>query len=129
MILSPQNQLRTAFNELSSYCDILTEGVETKAFIDTGAGISLISDKFRQSSKYLKQLKLEPAVNIKAVSINEQPVDILGVVRLNVVLERINVNWSFYVAHTPYNILLGWDFITHNGVVIDAGNGRLRAKG
>ena len=70
-----------SLNKSSTVCPIEVEGMSTKGFVDTGAGISLISEKFRLSSKVICKLNLEN-VNLKPSSVSNDPIELLGLVKL-----------------------------------------------
>ena len=109
----------TPLNKASTVCETEIEGISTKGFVDTGAGISMISEKFRQSSKLLSKLKLNRA-NIKATSVNNEPVELLGLVELHIKLGSLERKWGFYVTREmSHPVLLGWDFIQANNITIN----------
>lgn len=114
---------------LSNFCEVIIEGVETKAFLDTGAGISLISDKFRQSCHLLRKKKIETNMKVKASSVNNEPVQIMGVLELRVLLGDKEIFWPLYVTKEMYPVLLGWDYIRANNIVIDSGKGEISIGG
>ena len=111
----------------SSYCEIYVEGFDTKALIDSGSGICLISEEFRQQHHILKNRKLNQNLSVKATSVNNQPVELLGSLDIHFSLGSNNFEHSFVVARNISNpVLLGWNFIQSNGLVIDAERGEIR---
>ncbi|MEW8548469.1 MAG: reverse transcriptase domain-containing protein, partial [Candidatus Thiodiazotropha sp.] len=120
MSASPRAPIIASLNKSSTICNIEIEGIETKAFVDTGAEISLVSEKFRQSSNILKKLKVKSVNGLKATSVNNEPVQLLGCVTLNMRLGDVDTAWTFYVTREmSHPVLLGWDFIQGNDVTIN----------
>ena len=116
----------SSLNKSSTVCNIEIEGIDTKAFVDTGAEISLMSEKFRQSSSLLKKLPVENINGLQATSVNNEPVKLLGKVRLNLRLGEMDTSWSFFVTREmPHPVLLGWDFIQGNNVTIDGSKSQM----
>ena len=107
-------------NKSSTVCHIEVEGIETKAFLDTGADISLMSEKFRQSSNLLKKLRVESIQGLQATLVNNEPVKLLGKVKVNLKLGETDTCWSFYITREmSHPVLLGWDFIVKNNTTIN----------
>lgn len=107
-------------SDVSSLCQVQVEGVDTKALTDTGSGVSLISDSFRDRYEVLRNRKIDRNISLCATSVNNEPVDLLGSVRMNITIGGVDTEVPFYVARgVTYSILLGWDFIRQRGLVID----------
>ena len=96
MSASPRAPTIASLNKLSTVCDVEIEGIDTKAFVDTGAEISLISEKFRQSSNVLRKLKVESVNGLEATSVNNEPVHLLGRIKLNLKLGKVDTSWTFF---------------------------------
>ena len=101
----------------SNICQIIIEGCEAKALIDTGAGISLISDRFRLASPILKRKKLNTDVRISASSVNNEPVKLKGTMNLDVKIGSLETTYTFYVTEQMSNpVILGWNFLQNQGL-------------
>ena len=73
MSAHPRASTVASLNKSTTVCPIEVEGMSTKGFVDTGAGISLFSEKIRLSSKVIGKLKFED-VNLKPSSVSNDPI-------------------------------------------------------
>lgn len=120
MSASPRAPIIASLNKSSTVCNVEIEGIDTKAFVGTGAEISLISEKFRQSSNVLRKLKVESVNGLEATSVNNEPVHLLGRIKLNLKLGKVDTSWTFFVSSEMSRpVLLGWDFIQDNDITIN----------
>ncbi|MES9904274.1 MAG: hypothetical protein ABW168_16565, partial [Sedimenticola sp.] len=77
----------------SNICDILVDGCDAKALIDTGSGVCLISDRFRLSSPILRRKKLDSNISIDASSVNNEPVKLKGLLELDVRIGTLEISF------------------------------------
>lgn len=116
----------SSLNKSSTICHIEVEGIETKAFVDTGAEISLVSEKFRQSSNLLRKLPVDNIQGLQATSVNNEPVKLLGKIQLNLRLGEMDTSWSFYITREmSHPVLLGWDYIQGNNITINGAKSQM----
>jgi hypothetical protein len=102
-------------SESTNICNVTIEGIDTKGLVDTGAGICLISETFRQQNTILKRRRLNTAISLRATSVNEEPVDL-----------RVEVTFPYYVARNMSQpVLIGRNFIQSQGAVVDGKNGKV----
>lgn len=90
--------------------------------IDTGATVSIIP------RKYINGHVLNPtAVNL--TSANGQPIKSHGeaTINLNILKLRREFKWNFVIADTV-NAIIGADFLSHFGLIVDCGNQKLIDK-
>lgn len=119
--------MNTPPDHMTNLCLISVEGVDTKALIDTGATACLISEEFMESNPILKKRPIDSKVNVKATSVNDEPVHILGEIHLDIKMGNLERKVPFLVArNVAYPILLGWNFLKQNGILIDAKAGVMR---
>ena len=114
----------------STLCNVELDGIETKALVDTGSGVCLISEKFRAAHDILKNRKLHQNVLLRATSVNNEPVDLIGVLDINIRIGKQDIRFPFYVArNVTFPALLGWDFMQSTGMMINGQKGELLLRG
>ena len=85
-----------------------------------------MSENICQSSNLLKKLHVENVNDLKATSVNNEPVNLLSRVKLNLKLDEMDTTWSFYITREMSNpVLLGWDFVQGNNITIDGPNSEM----
>ncbi|XP_033116961.1 UBA domain-containing protein Mud1-like, partial [Anneissia japonica] len=110
----------------NSHIQLYVEGHKVSALIDTGANISLLSNQFRKSNKFLKSRGLQK-VFTRAKAVDGSPLDIIGCVQVNLRIGDVTLNHNFHVTSSMERpMILGWDFLRSNGAVIDLQTGVIK---
>lgn len=113
-------------DRLASYVREVVESTEVSLLVDSGAAVSLISEKFRMSVPGLRRRPLKKNfVDSKAV--NGQMLDTLGSISVTFHLGPTSWPHSFYVLReSTQAVLLGLDFLIEHWVLLDLGRGVLQ---
>lgn len=94
-------------------------GVSVKALVDTGATVTVIDDDFRLSHSNLSALPLEQS-NVKVNAAGNQTLECLGSMKVTITTLQgtFDVN-ILVIRNLVQKVILGCDFMTTNGVVIE----------
>lgn len=101
--------------------------IATRALVDTGARISVVSERLAEATRRKDDAELGESV---AITASGQRVRLRGPVWLHVRCGRhVSYDPFMVLMGTPKPLILGWDFLQRNGWVADAGAGVIRMRG
>lgn len=101
-------------------------GTEIYALVDTGSGLSLITDDCRRSIPALASQPIDKSF-VLASSVTGQPLDILGSVTALVHVGDDTFSHIFHITRTAtHQVLIGWDFMVKHAVTVDIPHKQLR---
>ena len=104
--------------ESGLFCVGLVEGLEVDFLIDSGACISIISNKV--FDKIHEDVKPELISSYETVSLADgRPMEILGLTEMTIQLENIEVKSEFYIANISCDAIIGIDFFRQHGCRLD----------
>ena len=93
-------------------------GLEVDFLIDSGACISIISNKV--FDKIPEDVKPELISSYETVSLADgRPMEILGLTEMTIQLENIEVKSEFYLANISCDAIIGIDFFRQHGCRLD----------
>ncbi len=105
---------------------VTVEGIKTKALIDTGAACSLVNTSAFPTLRWDETLR--EAVSITLQSVEGQPIKTNASHRLRIGFEDDELVASLISCpNLSCKLLLGMDFLTHQGVVVEK-NQQLRQR-
>ena len=93
---NPKN-VCTSLTSPQAFIPINVEGTNVLAFLDTGADVSIISDKLRMQIPQLKRTPLTPLL-VNTLSITGQPMDTLGQIVISIRVGTSTVSHMFQVV-------------------------------
>ena len=109
------------------HLDAFINGIHVDVLVDTGATVSLLSDKVvEQWSKGDKEVITK---NMKVLLANSKALTVAGDVEADLQLAGINVQHRFIVACIGNDAILGIDFLKNEHCVIDVTNNCLEWGG
>lgn len=112
-----------------SLVHLTLEGVEVTALLDTGSGISLITERCRQSVPSLRSRPLTKTF-VLASSVTGHALDMLGALPVEVHAGGCTFTHTFYVVRSASSpVILGWDFLQTHHVLIDLEKGHVLLHG
>lgn len=101
------------------FIQIALAGTELHALVDTGSGLSLITDDCRRSIPVLSTQSISKSF-VLASSVTGQQLDILGSVTAPVHIGDVTFSHVFHVVRTAtHPVLIGWDFLIEHNVTVD----------
>lgn len=110
------------------YIKGLIEDQEVSVFLDTGAGLSLISEALHQRIPALKHRPLLKCFQV-AHTLTGHQLDILGSLTVTLHLGSHIFSMDMYVVRdSRQDALLGWDFFKTHGASIDTASGAFMFK-
>ncbi len=108
------------------FIQIALAGTELHALVDTGLGLSLITDDSRRSIPALSTQSISKSFML-ASSVTGQLLDILDSVTAPIHIGDVTCSHVFHVVHTAtHPVLIGWDFPIEHNVTIDIPHSRLQ---
>lgn len=104
------------------YVSVVIEDTVVHAFVDTGADISVVSEDFRQATASLcKRPIMKQYVPLTGVT--GDPLDSIGSISVNVSIAHQPMTHTLQVVRNCTKpLILGWDFLVANGIVVDTIN-------
>ena len=103
------------------HLDAFINGIHVDVLVDTGATVSLLSDKVvEQWSKGDKEVIKK--TNMKVLLADSKALTVAGEVEADLQLAGINVQHRFIVACIGNDAILGLDFLKNEHCVIDVTN-------
>lgn len=113
-----------------SYTNINIGDNIVHAFIDTGASISLISESLYNDLSDLKRRHLNTVASPSVYSVAGEPLDVLGSLNVSFSMSSMQLQHCFIVVRNiKHALILGWDFLIANNVVLDLSNSNLQMNG
>lgn len=107
------------------FIQIALAGTELHALVDTGSGLSLITDDCRKSIPALSTQSISRSF-VLASSVTGQPLDILGSVTAPIHIGDVTFSHVFHVVRTAtYPVIIGWDFLIEHNVTVNISLTRL----
>ncbi len=108
------------------FIQIALAGTELHALVDTGSGLSLITDYCRRSIPALSTQSINKSF-VLASSVTGQLLDILGSVTAPIHIGDVTFTHVFHVVRTAtHPALIGWDFLIEHNVTVDIPHSRLQ---
>ena len=105
------------------HVDVNFNGVNVKALVDTGAGMSVVSEAVVKRMPFRHQLKQVPMdPNLRLSSVSGQSLDILARYAFKIEMLGRSIYRPFYVVSNMHHhaVILGIDFICEQQLVIDS---------
>lgn len=116
---------RNALNKPS--CLVKIGRFKTRALCDTGADVSLIS--YQLYLQLRRQLGEAKEGDVLLVGANGEKIENVGMVELTLTIGTESLTRSFHVVpDLGHSVILGWDTITQEGMVIDGSGKQLRFR-
>ncbi|XP_074655642.1 retroviral-like aspartic protease 1 [Tubulanus polymorphus] len=98
--------------------------------VDSGSGITVISHSMFKRISYFKDKKLNGGGCANVHSANGSPINILGTTNFELEIGQGKFEIKAQVAaDLTYDIILGMDFLTPHGAILDLGTGTVRFPG
>lgn len=101
------------------FIQIALASTELHALVNTGSGLSLITDDCRRSIPALSTQSISKSF-VLASSVTGQLLDILGSVIAPIHIGDVTFSHVFHVVRTAtHPVLIGWDFLIEHTVTVD----------
>ncbi len=104
------------------YVSVVIEDTVVHAFVDTGADISVISEDFRMSTTSLYK---KPIVKqfVPLTGVTGDPLDSVGSISVNLSIAHKPLTHALQVVRNCTKpLILGWDFLVANGIIVNTRN-------
>ncbi len=109
-------------NLSSRYVSVVIENTVVHAFVDTGADVSIISEEFRMSTPALQKKQIVKQI-IPLTGVTGHPLDAVGLVTVNLSMAHKPMTHALQVVRNCAKpLILGWDFLVANGIIVDTRN-------
>lgn len=108
---------------------IALASTELHALVNTGSGLSIITDECRRSIPALSAQPISKSF-VMASSVTGHLLDIIGSVTAPIHIGDITFSHVFHVVRAAVHpVLIGWDFLIEHGVTVDIPHARLQLYG
>ncbi|XP_057191395.1 uncharacterized protein LOC130555303 [Triplophysa rosa] len=108
------------------FIHIVLAGTELPALVDTGSGLSIITDECRRSIPALSTQPISKSF-VMASSVTGQLLDVIGSVTAPIHIGGVKFSHVFHVVRAAtHSVLIGWDFLIEHGVTVDIPHARLQ---
>ena len=121
---------KLASNDVTSVIKIEVEGRGTKALVDSGSCCTLMSETFWRLHVGLRGCKLDKQGLVDTFSVNGELLELLGSMSVRVKMGQHEFYQKVFVAkQLPTPVLVGWDAMLQQGMVVDGAGGFLEVHG
>ena len=115
---------------MSAVINVKINGITTDLLIDSGAAVTVISDKMYESIPLSQRPLLSvPDGKVKLEAANNDLITVKGTAKLTFYIGNEQIEWEVFVASICDSGILGYDFLYHHDCVLEARQGlTLRGK-